>query len=45
VKKEAGVGFMRIEVKVVDPLGSEGRGSANQAMHLITLSKQKLGQV
>jgi hypothetical protein len=34
---------MRILIQVVDALGIEGRGTALDAMNLITLLEQKLG--
>lgn len=36
---------MRILVDMVDPLGVEQRGAALDAMHLVALLEQKLGQV
>jgi hypothetical protein len=42
MKKESGVGFMKILVNVVEALRVETRGTALEAVNLITFGKKKL---
>ena len=36
------IGFMRVLIEVVDPVGVETAGSSLDAVHLITLLKEEL---
>jgi hypothetical protein len=36
---------VRVAVKVVDAAGVEGRGTADDAMHLVTLREQEFGEI
>jgi hypothetical protein len=45
VQEEAGARLVRIDVEVVDARRVERGGTADQAMHLVTLGQQQFGQV
>ncbi len=45
VEEHARLGIMRVDIQMVDALGSEGRMPAAQAVHLVTLGQEQFGQV
>ena len=45
VQEQAHVALVRILVQVVDAVGVEDRGAALDAVHLVALAQQQLGQV
>ena len=45
VQEELRARVVRVDVEVVDPRGVEGRGAADQPVHLVALRQQQLGEV
>ena len=45
MQEEPGLGLVRVDVEVVDPPGVELARAADQAVHLVALVEQQLGQV
>ena len=45
MEEERRVGLVRIAVEMVDPAGVEGAGAPDQAVDLVALRQQELGQV
>ena len=44
MQEQARFRIVRVAVQVLDPVGIEGRGAAHDAVHLVSLCKQQLGQ-
>ena len=45
VQEELDAALVRVAVEVVDPVGVEGRGAADDAVDLVALVEQQLGEV
>ena len=45
VEVEAGVVFVGVAIDVVDALGVEGGGAADEAMHLVTFFQKQFRQI
>jgi hypothetical protein len=45
MQPQADIGFVRILVKMIDPIGIEQRGATLDAMHLVAFGKQQFRKV
>ena len=45
MQRQFGPVGMAVKIQVINPAGVKGRGAANDAVHLVALGEQQLGEV